>query len=211
MSVRIHGKTYHTVASRLHQARGTDQPPTGITSITTTLLDHMGRLFVHAQVTFIDGSTFTGLEEAYTGDQAERGAEQDAPVPTAETSAVGRALAFAGYPGSDDSIAGAEEVQRAQQRSQPQPREVHLSGKPTPPPAPQLAKALTSLADSPPPPTPQEPTTTEPTAHEGQLPCSVCSVPIHPAAATRKAGKIYCPRHKGQAEAPAQPPAEPTF
>ena len=195
MSVRIHGKTYHTVASRLHQARGTDQPPTGITSITTTLLDHMGRLFVHAQVTFIDGSTFTGLEEAYTGDQAERGAEQDAPVPTAETSAVGRALAFAGYPGSDDSIAGAEEVRRAQQHSQPRPREVLLSGKPPP--------TTESTTQAP----------TEATSHQGQLPCTVCGVPIHPAAAIRKAGRIYCPRHKppAQTETTPTPPAEPTF
>jgi hypothetical protein len=120
--VDIHGKTYWTVAERLKLANGDDGK--GIKSVATDL-KQVGNLTVAtAEVVFNDGRRFTGM--AMLNYDARSPAERNAPLETAETSAVGRALAFGGFFGSPEGIAGAEEIQAAQEREaqrviQPQP------------------------------------------------------------------------------------------
>lgn len=118
MPVEIHGVEYATVAERLAQAHGPQQegvqPPVGVQSIETKVLEAGGMVVCHATVLFKDGRSFTGMSLVKLDSRSP--AERDAPLETCETSAVGRALAFAGYPGSDKGIAGAEELSLAQQR-----------------------------------------------------------------------------------------------
>jgi len=113
--VDIQGKTYWTVAERLTLAHGDDLKPAGIKSIVTNL-DSAGNLIVvMATVTFADGRIFTGMSMVNADSRSP--AERSAPLETCETSAVGRALAMAGYFGSPEGIAGAEELHLAQERS----------------------------------------------------------------------------------------------
>jgi len=115
MPVDIHGKTYWTVAERLKLANGEDfVPPVGITSVSTELVTVGPLVAVSATVLFMDGRKFSGT--AMLNYDARNPVERGAPLETAETSAVGRALAFAGYFGSPEGIAGAEEIQLAQER-----------------------------------------------------------------------------------------------
>jgi hypothetical protein len=114
--VSIHGREYATVAERLKVAHGEADPPTGIQSIETRTIGVGNLVVVHATVTFQDGRHFDGT--SMVNMNATGPAERDAPLETCETSAVGRALAMAGYPGSDAGLAGAEELALAQARSQ---------------------------------------------------------------------------------------------
>lgn len=119
MPVPMHGnRMYATVQERLVAAHGADARPAGIVRISTeplSLGSAMGAVMViRATVEFVDGRTFSGISEAQF--DATSGAEKTNPVEVAETSAVGRALAMAGYYGSEDGIAGAEEVRQAQRR-----------------------------------------------------------------------------------------------
>ena len=113
MVVTIKGRPYATVAERLSQAHGDQIKPTGIQSIHTQQVAVGDTALVKATITFADGRTFTGLAQAIT---TSSGAQSTNPVECAETSAVGRALAMAGYFGSGDGIAGAEEVRSATSR-----------------------------------------------------------------------------------------------
>lgn len=118
--VNISGREYATVAERLALAHGVAlegyQQPVGIHSITTEIVQVGHLIVVQARVTFNDGRHYEGMSAANL--DSRQPAERDAPVEVAETSAVGRALAFAGYPGSEVGIAGAEEIQLAQRRSE---------------------------------------------------------------------------------------------
>lgn len=111
--VKIKGREYATVAERLQAAHGDSARPQGITSIATEPLAVGSRVLIRATVTFTNGCTFSGLAEIVETDS---GAQQTNPVECAETSAVGRALAMAGYFGSGDGIAGAEELAAAERR-----------------------------------------------------------------------------------------------
>lgn len=117
MPVNIQGRDYKTVAERLKEAHGTTHPrPDGIAAIRTNCELHGTVLVVKATVTFIDKREFTG--HSLVDFQATGKAERDAPLETCETSAVGRALAMAGYPGSDAGLAGAEELAIANRRDE---------------------------------------------------------------------------------------------
>jgi hypothetical protein len=106
---------YEMVAPRLRRAHGEGAEPKGIQSITTEPLP-MGQAWgVKATITFADGRVFTGLSEIKY--DATSGADKDAPAECAETSAVGRALAMAGYFGSTKGLAGREEVEAAERRA----------------------------------------------------------------------------------------------
>lgn len=127
------GKSYRTVWERLNAAHGDGDAPTGITQIETEIVSTTPLLVVKATVWFSSGQRFTGLSEAKL-DAPANTADGTNPIECAETSAVGRALAFAGYYGSDDGIAGAEEVQRAQTlRQQAAPRPAQAPGPSRPP------------------------------------------------------------------------------
>lgn len=117
MPVDIHGKTYWTVAERLRLANGEDAKKPEVVVTVDTDVHMVGQItYVKAQVGFAGGMTYTGI--AMVNYDARSPAERNAPLETAETSAVGRALAFAGYYGSPEGIAGAEEIQIAQEREQ---------------------------------------------------------------------------------------------
>ena len=113
MVVMVKGKRYETVAERVAQAHGEEIKPVGIHGITTEPQALGDTVVVKATVQFKDGRTFTGLAEVIA---TSSGAQSTNPVECAETSAVGRALAMAGYFGSGDGMAGAEEVQSATSR-----------------------------------------------------------------------------------------------
>jgi hypothetical protein len=105
MAILIHGKQYYTVADRLKEA-GKD-----LISVQTEVLQHEPSVVVKATIIVKNGSqlrTFTGTSFA----NINKAIEKTSPYEVAETSAVGRALGFAGY-GIDEGIASAEEMSKA--------------------------------------------------------------------------------------------------
>jgi len=103
MSVNIHGKEYVTVAERVAQAHKDSKK----LSITTEILPNGGKVVVKATVTTEKG-TFTGISAA----NPDKSIEKMSPYEVAETSAVGRALGFAGF-GVVEGIATGDEVKKA--------------------------------------------------------------------------------------------------
>ncbi len=102
--VNIHGKEYMTVARRVelaHEAKGLE-------SVETEVISH-DPVVIKAKVT-IKGKTYTGIS-AVLRDNA-RLIEKQNPYEVAETSAVGRALGFAGF-GIIESVASADELIRS--------------------------------------------------------------------------------------------------
>ncbi|HXI16475.1 MAG TPA: hypothetical protein VNM48_08890 [Chloroflexota bacterium] len=130
------GRLYATVQERLTAAHGETARPEGIASIVTALQSLPSSsgpvVFAVATVTFTDGRVFTGISEAQF--DATSGADKTNPIEVADTSAVGRALSMAGYYGSDEGLAGAEEVRDAQRRQNQPPR---ITPQQSPPPPPQ--------------------------------------------------------------------------
>jgi len=99
MSINIHGKEYITVAERLLEAKK------DIKSISTEVL-YQEPVVIKATVV-TDKGTFTGISAANPSKMIEKAS----PYEVAETSAVGRALAFAGY-GVTGGITSAEEISK---------------------------------------------------------------------------------------------------
>ena len=103
-TVNIHGNEYITVAGRLELAHKDGK----LVSIETELLPVDGQVVVKATVKTKTG-VFTGISAANPAKLIEK----TSPFEVAETSAVGRALGFAGY-GVLDGIATAEEMKKAE-------------------------------------------------------------------------------------------------
>ncbi len=99
MPVMIHGKSYKTVAERLEEIGSK------LVGVNTEVLYLDPVVMVKATIT-TDKGTFTGISAA----DPNKTIEASTPVEVAETSAVGRALAFAGYAGSE--IASANEMEK---------------------------------------------------------------------------------------------------
>lgn len=114
MPVNIRGKVYLTVAERLVSGHGSTGRPVGIQSISSVVEQVGAWAYVRSTILFADGRMFSGLAEISRGQGA--GPQASSPVEVAETSAVGRALAMAGWHGSDDGLAGYEEVALAHAR-----------------------------------------------------------------------------------------------
>lgn len=106
--VKIHGKDYMTVAGRLQQAHDSLKK----ISITTEVLPVPDQIVVRATVT-TDKGVFTGISAA----NPTKLIEKQSPYEVAETSAVGRALGFAGF-GVDGSIATADEMAKSTNQGQ---------------------------------------------------------------------------------------------
>jgi hypothetical protein len=105
--VDIHGKPYMQVAGRVLEAH---QMTKEDLSITTELVSQPDDdLVVFKATVEIDGGVFTG--HAVSNKQSS-GIEGQSPWEVAETSAVGRALGFAGF-GLVSGVASAEEVEKA--------------------------------------------------------------------------------------------------
>ena len=98
--VQIHGRDYMTVAGRIQMAHDKSDRLT----ITTEVIPVPDQVVVKATVV-TDKGTYTGISAANPSKLIER----QSPYEVAETSAVGRALGFAGF-GSDESIATTEEM-----------------------------------------------------------------------------------------------------
>lgn len=102
--VNIHGKEYMTVARRVELAHEEKV----LEGVITEVLNH-DPVVVKAVVT-IKGKVYTGISSVDLN--STRMIEKQNPYEVAETSAVGRALGFAGY-GLIESIASADEMVRA--------------------------------------------------------------------------------------------------
>ena len=102
--VNIHGKDYMTVAGRLKLAHDVAKR----ISIHTEVVPVPDQVVVRATVTTEKG-TYTGISAANPAKVIER----QSPYEVAETSAVGRALGFAGY-GTIEGIATADEIRKAE-------------------------------------------------------------------------------------------------
>ena len=104
-TVAIHGKTYNTVAKRVKQFRE-DHP---YWTISNNIISSNDVILIRAQISDEAGRVVsTGTAEE------ERGRTQilsTSALETCETSAVGRALSFLGYLGSE--IASDEEIEQA--------------------------------------------------------------------------------------------------
>lgn len=107
MPIKIHGKPYYTVAERVQEAHKDNPEKLDINTeiIAVSPSKEHDRFIVKATVLTKKG-TFTGFAEETRGQGMISG---KSPLEVAETSAIGRALGFAGY-GSVESIATADEV-----------------------------------------------------------------------------------------------------
>jgi len=99
MPVQIHNKSYNTVAERIEKA-GKD-----LLEVNTKVIRHEP-VVIKAIIKTTKG-IFTGISAANPMKQIEK----ENPYEVAETSAVGRALAFAGYE-TTNGIASAEEMRK---------------------------------------------------------------------------------------------------
>jgi hypothetical protein len=105
--VEIHGKKYTMVAGRVLEAHQADKP----LSISTELISQPDEELVAFKATVeLDGQVYTGHA---VSNKSSSGIEGQSPYEVAETSAVGRALGFAGF-GLQSGIASAEEVRKAE-------------------------------------------------------------------------------------------------
>ncbi len=106
MPISIHGKEYVTVAERVKMLHD-EKKLEGKFSIETEILTHEP-VVVRAIVT-IGEQTFTGISAA----NPNKSIEKQSPYEVAETSAIGRALGFAGF-GLVEGIATADEMVKAE-------------------------------------------------------------------------------------------------
>jgi len=102
MSILIHGKEYITVAERVQEAHEGE----AFEKLDTEVLAHTP-VVIKATVT-IKGKTYTGISAA----NPDKSIEKQSPYEVAETSAIGRALGFAGF-GIVEGIASADEMVKA--------------------------------------------------------------------------------------------------
>jgi hypothetical protein len=153
--ITIHGKEYMTVARRVELAHES----AALEGLETDVLSH-SPVVVRAKV-LVKGKIFTGIS-AVNPDSSKL-IDKENPYEVAETSAVGRALGFAGY-GVIESIASADEMVRATAKRSQQPR---------------LEEATR----------PQLQLHTE--ASENEVTCEVCGKPATEKKGTTKGGKPY--------------------
>lgn len=116
MPVEIHGKQYNTVAERITSAGD------NLLGVETEILFN-DPVVIKATITVqkITGSKETEITHAcrFTGISSanpSKSIEKENPYEVAETSAVGRALAFAGYE-TTNGIASAEEMYKSQRET----------------------------------------------------------------------------------------------
>ena len=121
MPVKIHGKEYKTVAERVNEVHSNLE---GELSITTEIISiDSERVIMKAQVE-INGCQFTGHALEVFGSSM---INKTSALENCETSAIGRALASAGYAGSE--FASADEVANAitqQKENKATPKQINL-------------------------------------------------------------------------------------
>lgn len=107
MSVNIRGRQYSTVAERLHAVHQSGARFEIVASNPMQCAEH----WVWSVVVEIDGKRYQGSATVHL-DAKPGSADATDAFACAETSAVGRALAFAGWL-SDESIASTDEIVRS--------------------------------------------------------------------------------------------------
>jgi hypothetical protein len=122
MPINIHGKSYNTVAERITSA-GKE-----LLSVETEVL-YIDPVVIKATIVTSKGK-FTGISAA----NPSKSLEKESPYEVAETSAVGRALAFAGYE-TTNGIASAEEMAKV---ASPTPSGQTINGLPVIPKFPSV-------------------------------------------------------------------------
>lgn len=105
------GNKYITVAQRVQEAHHAGAYEPGYSIVRSEPLT-IGDNYLWQVEIVVSGCNFTGTASINFGG---KGADQTNPVENAETSALGRALGFAGF-GSIESIASADEVYEAKRR-----------------------------------------------------------------------------------------------
>ena len=109
MTVKIHGNQYVTVAERMELLRSTQKPY----EIIESLPIQIGERCVWRVTVLIEDLRYMGSAEVHFN--AKPGtADATDPFACAETSAIGRALGFAGF-GAIEAIASADEIVRTEQ------------------------------------------------------------------------------------------------
>jgi hypothetical protein len=149
-AINIKGTDYVTVAERVRLANAAEQGYQVLSSDILPLGD-TGRWYCRVTI-MVGDRQYVGNAEIKLNAPANT-ADHDAPIECGETSALGRALGFAGI-GIIDSIASADEMQRLTPTAQP-----------TAQPAPPAALAPPAAAPAPPAPEPEPdpaPATSEP-------------------------------------------------
>src|SRR5215831_1522389 len=107
--ITIKGKPYIQVAGRVSLAHEDE----GFSMISSDAFELANRYFVRVTITVKDKQYIGTSEVKFTAKAGT--ADGDSPVECAETSALGRALGYAGY-GSVESIASADEILRNEQQ-----------------------------------------------------------------------------------------------
>lgn len=109
MPIKIHNKDYTTVAERVASfVKDTENKFDLVTEVVSDTETHID---VRCTIT-LSGTTRTGWAREYYEDKNKRAVNFANALENAETSAVGRALAWFGYGG--DHIASAEEIERVE-------------------------------------------------------------------------------------------------
>jgi|AntAceMinimDraft_3_1070362.scaffolds.fasta_scaffold57593_1 hypothetical protein len=108
MTVKIHGKEYKTVAERINEFHKDHVD----FSITTELVSDLNNIVIMKATVEVKGATATGYAEEVRGSTS---INKTSALENCETSAIGRALAFFGYAGTE--IASADEVANAISRT----------------------------------------------------------------------------------------------
>ena len=104
-TITIHGKEYMPVSERIKEAGAS------LIELSTEVLQHEPIVVIKASIRIKDSkreATFTGISSANPA----KAIEKSNPYEVAETSAVGRALGFAGY-GIVEGIASADEMNKS--------------------------------------------------------------------------------------------------
>lgn len=106
--VNIHGKDYMTVAGRLGLAHAEGN----LIEVITEVVQNEPVVVIKAKLIIKGKGIFTGISSANPA----KAIEASNPYEVAETSAVGRALGFAGY-GVIEGIASADEMAKSQEQT----------------------------------------------------------------------------------------------
>lgn len=136
MTVKLGGKDYVTVAERVEEALKTSA---GYSMLSAETFSIGERWFYRVALLVGEGRQFIGTAEIKFN-APPNSADGKSPIECAETSAVGRALGFAGF-GVIEGIASADELQRGEPRPEPRPRDTRQPSTTTPSPMPTRTDA----------------------------------------------------------------------
>ena len=126
-TVKLHGRTYKTVALRVQQFRETHSIEDGWSITTTIIEDTADRVLMRAAIVAPDGvEVATGHADEIRGSSH---INKRAALENCETGAIGRALAAAGFGGSE--YASADELAAKIGRPEPRSRKPAATAKPT--------------------------------------------------------------------------------